>query len=360
MTSETTDRDVGGISSVAIEVVLRVGLVAILLFLCLQVVLPFVMPLIWALILAIAVYPLFTWVVRRTGLPRSVVAAAFTLVALVLLIAPFGALATKFVENVQAIASQLQGGGFQVPRLPVGVSEWPLIGGPLSDFWALASNNLQQALAQIEPQIRTFGRWLLTVAATVGMGVLQFLIAIVIGGLLLSYAGRGRQAFDRFAARIAGPRGTELVELAVATSRNVAWGVMGVAFAQGLLASFGFLAIGLPFAGVVAFLVLLMSAIQIGPGIVIVPTIIYAFVEADTLSAILFTIWIVPVMLLDNILKPILIARGINIPMVVIFIGVIGGTLSFGITGLFVGPVILAIGFTLAQRWVAEERKPAA
>jgi len=349
---------VHGISSVAIDVVLRVGLVGLLLFLCLQVVLPFVMPLLWALILAIAVHPLYLKIVGGTRLPRGVVATLFTLVALILLIAPFGMLATRFIDNVQSIANQLQGGGIEVPVLPARVYDWPLIGRPIAEFWALASGNLSEALADIEPQLRTAGRWLIGVAASVGMGFVQFLVAVVIAGLLLVYAGRGREAVDRIATRITGTRGVELVGLAVATSRNVAWGVMGIAFAQGLLSSVGFLAIGLPFAGVVAFLVLLMSAIQVGPAIVIIPTIVWAFVETDTLSAVLFTAWIVPVMLLDNVLKPILIARGIDIPMVVIFIGVIGGTLSFGITGLFVGPVILAIGFTLTQRWIGDQQGP--
>ena len=181
--------------------------------------------------------------------------------------------------------------------------------------------------------------------------VLQFVFAVLITGLLLPNASSAQKAILAFADKVTEENGAYLVNLAGATIRNVAIGIMGIALLQGLLSGMAFLAIDVPAAGLLAFLVLFFSAIQIGPLIIVVPVIGYVFWTVELLPAILFTAWIIPVSFLDTALKPILVSRGLDTPMIVIFIGVIGGTLSFGIIGLFVGPVALGIGYKLLTEW---------
>lgn len=181
---------------------------------------------------------------------------------------------------------------------------------------------------------------------------MQFVISIVIAGFLLYRAAAGQRAAVAFARRTAGDRGAGMVELATATIRNVARGVLGTALVQAVLAGIGLLVAGVPAAGLLTLLVFLLSALQVGAGLVLIPAMIYVFATADLLTGILFAAWSVPVALVDNVLKPILMGRGVDVPMLVIFAGVIGGTLASGIIGLFIGPVVLALGYKLASAWI--------
>jgi predicted PurR-regulated permease PerM len=212
--------------------------------------------------------------------------------------------------------------------------------------------NLEQALAEIGPQLEATSRWLFGFVAGLGLGFLQFILAIMIAGLLLAHAGAAQGAAQAFARRVAGARGLSFLELGIATIRNVARGVLGTALVQATLAGIGLVAVGIPAAGLLAFLVFLLSALQLGSGLVLVPAMIYVFATADLLTALLFAAWSIPVTLVDNFLKPILMSRGVDVPMLVIFIGVVGGTLASGIIGLFIGPVVLALGYKLLVAWV--------
>ncbi len=210
---------------------------------------------------------------------------------------------------------------------------------------------MEWALSEQADKLQDAGGWLLNLAAGLGGGFLQFLLAVLIAGLLLPNAKSARRAIFAFADKVMDTNGAYFVDLAGATIRNVALGVMGIALLQSLLSGMAFLFVEVPAAGLLAFLVLLFSAVQIGPLIVVVPVTIYVFWSAELLHAILFTIWIVPVSFPDTALKPILVSRGLDTPMIVIFVGVIGGTLSFGIIGLFVGPVALGIGYKVLVEW---------
>lgn len=348
--ADTTERD--AFARKALEAAIRIGLVALLLAWCWEIVRPFVTPVAWGMILAIAVYPGFAALRRLFAGHGGWAAIVVTAFALVVFLGPIGLLTTRLLDNLQVLAVDLSDGAVAVPPPPDGVARWPLIGEPLHRLWVLASHNLEEALAEVGPQLQTISGWLLRFVAGLGLGFLQFLLAIVIAGLLLAHAGTAQDAARAFARRAAGARGLGFLELGTATVRNVARGVLGTALIQATLAGVGLIAVGIPAAGLLTFLTFLLSALQIGPGLVLIPAMIYVFATADLLPAILFAAWTIPVTLVDNFLKPILMSRGVDVPMLVIFIGVVGGTLASGIIGLFVGPVVLALGYKLLVAWV--------
>jgi predicted PurR-regulated permease PerM len=336
----------------ALEATIRIGLVVLLAAWCFEIVRPFIIPLIWGIIIAIAAHPGYRRLRAALGGRSALAATTFALIALAGLIVPAVLLAGTLVETAQAIAHDLSEGTIKVPPPPESVASWPVIGKPLAQFWLLASVNFGQALTEIGPHFKPFGRWLLAAAAGTGLGILQFIMAIVIAAVFLARAHFSHELARAIARRLAGERGTEYAELAGATIRSVARGILGVALIQSLLAGLGFLAVGLPAAGFLALLCLLLAVIQIGAGPIVVPVIIYVFATADTLTAILFLAWSTMVVLSDNILKPMLIGRGVQVPLIIIFVGAIGGLMTSGIVGLFVGAVVLALGYTLFLAWL--------
>lgn len=335
------------------EATVRVGVLVVLVAWCLQIVWPFLVPLVWGVIIAIAAYPAYRWLQVALGGRRKLAATIFTLLALVLLIGPTILLAETLVGGTQELAINMRDGTVAIPAPPEGISQWPVIGQPLQRLWQLASVDLEQALGHMGPQLRAFARWLLSAAAGVGLGILQFVFAIIIAGVLLAQARPGHRAAYAIAIRLAGERGAELADLAHMTIRSVTRGILGVALIQSLLAGLGFLAVGLPAAGFLALICLVLALVQ-SIVIVLVPTVIYVFATADPVVAGVFLIWSLFVGLIDNVLKPILLGRGVKAPMIVIFIGAIGGFLAFGIIGLFVGAVVLALGYELFLSWLHE------
>lgn len=345
-------RQPSDIADQATEAAVRITLVALLAALCFQIVLPFALPVVWAAIIAIAVYPMFQRASRRLGDRPRLTATLFAVAGSLLVLGPLGWLSALLAENAQSVGRDLQDGRLLIPPLPDAVAGWPLVGPQIATVWESARENIQDAALQMRAQIQSLGAWLLSAAAAFAAAVFQFVIAIIIAAVLMVSAGAGRRATVLVARRVAGERAEAFVTLTEATVRGVAIGAIGVALLQAVLAGAGFAVAGLPLPGILAALVFILSALGIGPAIVIIPTIIYAFSEMDTLSAVLFTAYILPVMLMDNILKPIVMARGVNVPALVIFIGVLGGTLAFGVLGLFIGPVILAIGYNVFTDWV--------
>jgi predicted PurR-regulated permease PerM len=340
----------------ALEAAIRIGLVVLLVAWCFQIVRPFIVPVVWGIIIAVAVYPGYRRLLSAMGGRGGLSAVVCTFLLLVLFIVPALLLVGTLIDSAKLLAKDLSNGTISIPLPPENIHAWPIIGKPLARFWHLASTNLRNALTEIAPQLKSVGSWLLSAAAGALFGVLQFIFAIIIAGVLLSRSKGGNDVAESVAARLAGERGADFVSLATATVRSVTRGILGVALIQSLLAGLGFLVVGIPAAGLLAMICLFLAVIQVGPGLVIIPTIIYVFLTSDTLPAVMFMIWSIFVTLIDNILKPLLLGRGVDVPMVVIFIGAIGGFLSSGIIGLFVGPILLALGYRLFSAWVGMRR----
>jgi len=337
-----------------VEVAIRLGIIAAMLTLCYLVVRPFLVPIAWAVIIAVAVAPGYGRLLHLLHGRRVLASVAFTVIALLLLILPVAMLSGTLVEGAQTLSQGYEKGGWHIPPAP-DLSWVPLVGSGIQSFWTDASTNLDEALRTIEPQLKKFGAWVLSFAAGAGVGVLHFVLAILIAAVILVRGEESERIIQAIAWRLAGDRGHELARLAEAVVRSVSRGIVGVALIQAILTGLGMLVAGVPAAGLWALLALLLSTIQIGVFPVLLPAVIYLFYAADTTTAVLFLLWSLFVGSLDNLLKPLLLGRGVSAPMPVVFVGAIGGFIGAGIIGLFVGPVILVLGYVLFMAWLKDK-----
>jgi predicted PurR-regulated permease PerM len=337
-----------------VELAIRIGALGLVLYWTLILLLPFLTIGIWAAVLAVALYPVFAWMARRLGGRRRLAAVLITVLSLLVVIGPATWLALDLVESLRMISDRIDLSTWALPAPPASVKGWPLIGDTVYQFWDLASTNLKEALAKIVPQLKPLGAVLLGIAADAGTGILKFFAAIVVAGFLFAPAPAIIEAVKKFLRRLVPERGEEFANLAGATIRAVSRGVIGISVLQALLAGIGLMIAGVPAASVITSAVLIFGIIQIGPAIVLVPVVIWSWFAMEPASALLFTAYMVPVNLLDNILKPIVMGRGLKTPMVVILIGLLGGTLAYGITGLFLGPIVLAVIWELLVAWIRE------
>ena len=339
----------------ATDVAIRLTSLALLAGWCFVIVSPFLLPIAWGAIIAIALHGPFAALRRRLGGRAGMAAALLTLAMLFAIVLPTLAVGGTLVADVQAVAEAFREGRLHVPPPSERVAEWPLVGKRVYELWALASSNLQQALAEIGPQLRGAAGAVLGASARFGVSMLQFLFAIAISGVLLARADSAAPLLREFAARLAGPRGPALADLAAATVRGVTRGILGVALIQAIGAGAGLFAAGVPAAGLWTLAALVLAVIQLGIGLVLVPAAIWLFAHASTFTAVAFTVWTVLLLPLDNVLKPLLMGRGLRVPIVVIFVGALGGFVAQGLIGLFVGAVVLVLAHELAMAWLRGE-----
>ncbi len=337
-----------------IDIAIRITALGLLLYWTLILVRPFISIIIWSAVLTIALYPVFERMARVLGGRRRLAAALVTIVVLLVVIGPVTWLAVGLVESVRAISERMDLAHLAVPPPPPAVKTWPLIGAPIYQFWDLAATNFTEAFAKIAPQLKSLGSSLLKIGADTGFGIVKFLVSIVVAGFLFSPGPTFARAFRDFARRLNSDYGEEFALQAAATIRAIARGVIGISVLQALLAGVGFMVAGIPQASLLTFAALILGIVQIGPSILIIPIVIWGWTFMDTGAALLFTAYMIPVGLVDNVLRPIVMGRGLKTPMPVILVGVVGGTLAYGITGLFLGPIVLAVIWELVVVWTKE------
>jgi predicted PurR-regulated permease PerM len=243
-----------------------------------------------------------------------------------------------------------------VPSPPATIKEWPLVGEKLYALWNPGITNLGAFLGQLAPRVKPIIRSMLGMAGSVSFGALKFLISVILAGFLLPTGPRLVAEVRTMMAHVLPQRSEEFVALAGATIRTVSQGVIGFAVVQSFLIGIGLKFAGFAHAGLIAFLVLVLSIVQIGPSIVLLPCVIWIWMTKDFATALFMTIYLVVVGLADNVLKPLLMGRGLTTPMPVMFIGLLGGTIAHGIIGLFIGPIVLAVGWELMTALVRDER----
>ena len=333
------------------DVAIKLGVVALIVYWCLDILSPFIVVLLWAAILAIAFFPLYQRLGTWLGGRQRTAATLLTVISVILLLGPITSLGITFVQDMESILSSAKEGTLEVPPPPESVKDWPLVGDKIFRLWSLAATNLGAALQTVDEEVKAVAQALLAGAAKTGLGLLQFLLAVLLAGFLLTRSGVANDATVAVAQRLTGDHGERLIRMMESTVRNVCRGVLGTAAIQSFLAGLGMFVVGIPGAGVWTVVCLFLCVIQLGPGIILIPTIIYMFSEASTLVAVLYMIWCIPVTLIDSILKPVLMGRGSSVPVLVIFLGVVGGTMAYGLIGVFVGPVVLAIGYVLITAW---------
>ncbi len=337
--------------NLALEISIHIGLAILLAIACLLILRPFIPLLSWGIIIAVAAYPNFKKLKVALGGRGGVTAILFTVLLLALLIIPVVLLAGTLVEGIQTLAARFKEGSLIIQPPPPGVENWPIVGAPLNSLWSRASKDLSEAIRSFAPQIKAVVPGLVSVSAGLGLTVLQFALSVVVSGVLLANAEAAYEVTSSLSRRIFGDRGLEFQQLIGATIRSVTSGILGVAVIQSVLAGVGFLVAGLPGAGLWAITFLIAAVLQVGV-LVLIPAVIYMFAIASVTKAVIFLIWCIAVGLMDNFLKPLLLGRGVAVPMAVVFLGAIGGFVAMGLVGLFVGAIVLSVGYKLFLAWL--------
>jgi len=334
-----------------LEVAIQVGLAALLVIGCLLILWPFVPFIMWGTIIAIASYPTFLKLEKLLRGRRALAAGLWTLMLLAILILPLVLLAQGAIEGIRPIVARIRDGSLVLPPPPPSVETWPVIGHPLARAWDAASVNLTDAVLKFAPQIKSALPGILSASANLGFTVVQFLFAILLSGFMLANADSAYQATGSLMNRLFGEQGAEFQSLIGATVRSVTFGILGVALIQSAGAAIGFYLFGLPGASVWSVVFVFAAVLQVG-GLVLIPALVYYFAIASTAKAVAFLVWCLVVGLSDNVLKPIFLGRGSAVPIVVIFLGVLGGFVAMGIIGLFVGAIVLSVGYKLLLAWI--------
>ena len=339
-----------------LDVLIRAGLIATLVIACYFVFHPFLNLMLWSVILAITLYPLHARMVRHLGGKQGLTATLLVAISIGVLLVPVYLLAMSLADSVTTTLATARTGSFHVPPPAASVADWPLVGPKIHGIWAQAANDLTGLAKQFAPQIKAFSLGLLGKLAGLGVGLLIFIAALVISGIFMAFAQSGERSAVQIASRMFGPgRGPGIVELCTATVRAVAQGVVGIAFIQMLLVGVGFVLMGVPAAGLLALAVLVLGIMQVPATLITIPVIIYVFATRGfDVATIVFAVYEFVAGLADNVLKPLLLGRGVAVPMPVILIGALGGMVTNGIIGLFTGPVLLAVGYQLFWQWVRD------
>jgi predicted PurR-regulated permease PerM len=315
---------------------------------------PFLPAIIWAAMIVVATWPLLTMLQERMGNSRALAATTMMLLLLVIVIAPLVALTTSILSQAERLA-QLRDVSFTLPGPPSWVGSIPLVGEKVVAEWmAIVAGGPESIAGRLSPHMSQIGAWLLAQLGGLGGMLIHLFLTFIFCGVFYAAGETGAQGARRFFRRLHGARGDEVVMLAGASIRAVALGIVVTAVVQSVLGGIGLVVAGVPYAAVLTALMLVFCIAQIGPGIVMFGSVIWLWYVGSHGWAIALLVWSLPVVFLDNVLRPILIKRGADLPLMLIMIGVIGGLLAFGVVGLFVGPVVLAVAYTLMAAWIAE------
>jgi predicted PurR-regulated permease PerM len=335
---------------------LAIFFIAGLILICLWILRPFLPAIIWAATLVIATWSLMRQVEARLWGSRGLAVAVMSGVLLLLFVAPFWlaigtilANSNQIVRWVEAIPSM------QFPPPPSWLNEVPIIGARAIQIWQrLEEIGGREALQHARPYAGTITQWFLGAVGDFGMVLVQFLLTVAVAAIMYARGERAASALVRFGKRLAGMRGEQAVLLAGQAIRSVALGVVVTAFIQAAIGSVALLAVGVPYAPVLCAIMFMLCIAQLGPGLVLVPAVIWMFGNGGTASATFLLVCSIIAIGADNVLRPLLIRRGVDLPLLLILVGVIGGLIAFGLIGIFLGPTVLAVGYTLLAAWVAE------
>lgn len=330
---------------------IRLVFLALIVAWCIMILLPFTSIMLWGLILGIAFKPLHDGMVKMMRGKTKLASFIIVVVCLAILIVPGWILLDSIIENVKELKASFNAGTLTIPLPSDKVKTWPVFGEKLYELWYSASTNLEQTVIKYNKELSGIGSKLAKGLISTGGGVFQMLISIIIAGVLLVIPGVG-ESIRKFFRKLAGERGDEFADITKKTVGNVVKGVLGVAFIQAILVGIGLFIAQVPYAGIWTFLVFLLAVLQIPPIIVVIPVAVYLFSAKEAVPAILWTVYLLLAGFSDNILKPVLLGKGAPVPMLVIFLGVVGGFILSGFIGLFTGAIVMSIGYKLFVAWI--------
>jgi len=340
------------------DVLIRIVLVGALAVLCYQIFSPFLSLTVWSIILAVTLYPFHQWLVRRLRQKQWLASTILVIVGLVLIVTPVALLLNSFADTTRNFIGAVQQNTLQIPPPREGVQKWPLVGKKIHAGWSKAHSDLPGFVQSMQPKIGDLAGKALGMVASIGKGLLLFLASFIVAGILMAYGEPAATTSRGILVRVAGPsRGETFFKLITSTIRAVASGVIGVAFIQAVLVGLALLLAGVPAAGVLTVIVLILAIAQLPAVLITLPAIIYIWSSGQysTGAAITHTIILLVVGLADNVLKPLLLGRGVDVPMPVMLLGALGGMASGGIVGMFVGATLFALGHQIFMGWVSDD-----
>ena len=358
MSNSTSTSGPGGFHQTALNA-LRLGLLLLIVYWCYKIVAPFIPLVLWGVIIAVAVYPLHRSLADRLGNRIKLSATLVTLLGLLILTTPVVVLTESLIVSSMDIASDIADGSVQVPPPPERVEKWPLVGEKLHSSWTLASQNISAALERFGPQLEVLRDRLVATAGGAGVAFLQLFFSIIISGFFLAASNSSMAGARSVVNWLVGEEGPMLLHISESTIRSVARGVLGVAIIEAILIAIGMVVADVPAAGFWTFLVLVLSIIQIPPLLVLVPMTVYVLSTSEPFGITVFIICGVLAVAVDTFLKPVLLGRAADAPMLVVLMGAIGGMMLAGIVGLFVGAVVLTVGWELLQYSLTKGDAPA-
>jgi predicted PurR-regulated permease PerM len=339
-----------------IDTILRVVILFLLIVWCIGIILPFLEPVLGGAVIAVALYPFFAIAKRWVGNRNMLAGVLLTLLILVLLLLPTALLIKSLVEGIQHLAIQFRDQTLVIPPPGPSVAGWPLIGKPISEVWLLTSQNLALVITTYREPLSKLGLTIIGPLGGFGKSLIMFFVSVIISGVFLIKADASADFARKLIHRLAGERSDEIIGIAGVTIKNVAKGILGVAFFQFFTSGTVFMLAKVPLAGLWAIVVLVLAILQLPSAVVMLPVIIYLFSVKELMPAILWTIPLLVIGVSDNILKPLLMGKGSTMPMLVIFFGAIGGFILSGFSGLFSGAIVLSVGYRLMVHWVGEGR----
>lgn len=345
-------------SNQTIDTFIKIVVLSILIISSYLISKPFILLIIWAIIVAVALNPFYEKILKIfKGKKKGLVTTLFVTVLLAIIIVPSINMASSVIDSSSGIVEKFNSGEIKIDPPSASVKSWPLIGEKVFGLWSSASSDLQGFIKKHPDQIKSSIGWFFGSFTGIIGSILLSLVALIIAGLFMSSSKEGYNTGVQFANKMMNGNGDKIMTMCINTVRSVVKGILLVGVIQAVLAFIGFSVIGLSTAGILAFVVLLCAIIQLPVTLVAIPVIIYVFSFAETTPAIIFGVYIFIVSLLDNFLKPMLLAKGLETPMIVILIGAIGGMMLAGILGLFIGPVVMAISHRLYINWVTSNEE---
>jgi len=343
-----------------LDVLIRAGLVLAMAVIVYRVFSPFLTLTVWALILAVTLYPLNCLIARRVKGRQGIAATLLVLLCIGLLVVPIAVLMNSLGDTIQDFITRVQTNAFEIPPPPDRVAAWPFVGAKLHATWSRAHDDLPGLVQSLQPKIGELAKAGLTFVASIAGALLLFLASIVLAGIFMAFGEPAAQACQSIFQRLVGKeRGEEFTNLSAATIRAVAQGVVGVALIQAILVGLCLLIASVPWAGALAAIVLVLGIAQVPAVIVTLPAIAYIWTSGtyDSVGAIVYTVLLLVAGLADNVLKPLMLGRGVDVPMPVILVGALGGMAAAGIVGMFVGATLLALAYQLFKEWVADKQE---
>jgi predicted PurR-regulated permease PerM len=356
MTSANSSKTDDRFLSNAMASFIQIGALLLLLILCLRIVGPFINIVIWGVVISVGLYPTHRSLAAKLGGREKLSATILVLVGLTIVIAPVWLTADSSIHTMQSISKNVEAGTVSIPPPNEKVAEWPVVGKSIHEIWSSAAENLESTMNTYAPQLKTLGQSMASFAGGALLGALQFVLSIIIAGALLLNAESGRRAARNILSSLMGDEtGDKMTNLSILTIRSIVKGVLGIAVIQAVFAAIGLAVMGVPAAGLWAGAVLVVAIVQLPPWLVLAPISIWVFSVAEPVPATIFAVYMLIVSLADMVLKPMLLGRGVDTPMLVILIGAIGGAMTMGILGLFLGAVILALSYELLVAWMSPD-----